>query len=475
MSRNYDEEVSTVLRIISGKKLERGSNFYSKCIEWLGFWPAELPEKKKRELIETICTVFSVDEPTLLIDVSEGVAVPRNGHKPAWDEVLKQEEDRFRSYLPKGGWFEWYDLYTRETEAPLAFHIFCSLAILGASLGRRAWIDQGHWLIYPNYCVILIGPTGRVKKTTAINISRKLLHKAALVNMMPDQMTPEAFVKELMDNGGHQFVCAPEFSILFNKKRYNEGFSTQIIRMLDCPDIFEVSTMGRGKEEVKEPTLTILGGSTLSLLLDSSPSAVISSGFMNRYMLIVENDTHRIFPDARFGGTEIHDKLLKSLKRVATFTGAFSKSPGAQTFWEKWYRDFRFELRNVSDEVTAEMLERLPDHFLRTAMLIHAVQCDTKEVCLDCMRYSEGLTNYIREKIPQLVGTISNTVHTAESDRLLEILRRLGGASGHSDLLRKSRMDAVTFKRHMVTLIEGKRVRDERRGTLQFYVLMEVV
>lgn len=465
----HEEKVDTVIGLITGKKLDRTMPVYLRCLEWLGFWPEEVPEAKKRMLIGTVCTTFQVDEPTLLRDISLG--------KPERKQVLQQFEDEsvLRVLLPKGGWFEWYDKFTLRTESPLSFHIASSLCALGSAIGRKAWVDMGHWNIFPNFCTILIGPTGRVKKSTSIGIARKLVEEATTCPIMSDQMTPEAFLTALCKHGGHQFVCAPEFSVLFNKMRYNDGFITKILRMLDCPDSFEVNTMARGIESISGLALSIIGGSTLSLLATATPGEVLSSGFLNRFTLVVENNTARCFPIPDLnGGSQYRAKLIEQLKRIKSFSGPFRlKNDAYNNFYDPWYRERAKFLRNAPDEMTAEVLERSPDHLLRLSMLVHAVQCDNQMICEDCLKASAAIMAYFEQRIPQLIGNISQNLNSQDTEYVLVSLQRAGGACQHSELLHKCshRMDATAFKRHIGTLMETKQVREEIRGKgLKFYV-----
>lgn len=456
-----------VLRLIRGKKIDRSSPAFKNCLDWLGYWPSEIPEVKKRELINTVCETFEVSE-------AELIALLAGATIPASVAAVVDEDSDMRSILPRGGWFEWYDQYTRKTEAPLSFHIFSSLSVLGASMGRRCYIDMGFFRIYPNYCSILIGPTGRVKKTSAVDIAKELVKEGSLCPIMADKITPEALARTLKDSG-HHFIYAPELSVFLSKKQYNEGLVTLIIRLLDSPDSFEIDTIVRGKEVVENVAITMLGGSTLSLLSTSSPTEVMSSGFLNRFVLVVEEDTSRCFAIPERGSEDLHQRLLQTIVRLKSFVGTFRLNEQARAGYESWYADRRKLLRNAPSEMVAEVLERSPSHLLRTAMLVHAAQCDNMSICIDCLRIASNILSYAEKRIPQTVSVMSQNISSQDAEFLYETLKRLGGASDHSKLLRRVsyRMGVAIFRKHMSTLIESKRVREEKRGALQFYIITE--
>lgn len=462
-------QVETILRLLRGKKFPRGSPVWTRCLEWLVSDSLKtVGPEIHQELLRTVCDTFDVTEQQVYASIS-GVAPMQPRENRIFDD-----ERELRALLPRNGWFEWYADYTQYTESPLSYHVFSSLVTLGAAIGRKAWLDMGFYRLYPNVCAVLIGPTGRVKKTSAVNIARGIIDKCALAPVMADKPTPEALASALKENG-QQFIYAPEFSVFFGRQKYNEGLTTLIIRLLDCPDRFTIRTMGRGVEDVENVALSILGGSTLSLLSTGSADAVTSSGFLNRFILVVENDTKRSFPVPSKGEASLETKLLAQANRLKTFVGEFILDPEALAYYRQWYDERKNFLRRTADEITAEVLERTPDHMLRIAMLIHAVQCDSMRICRSCVESSIALLMHVEKRIPQTVGVISQTAARADTEYVKEVLIRLGGSSDHSKLLRRvsHRMDASAFKRHITTLAESGVIRAERRGALSFYVVVE--
>jgi Protein of unknown function (DUF3987) len=471
VSTDWNEQVDTIIRFCrTGHALSRTHRSFPTVVQWLTNFPAQLGEAKRRALIEAICRGYALTEAELLF-ASSGLRITEG----AAGAPVVDEEAQLEAILPKGGWFEWYVDYTRKTEAPLSYHVFCSLCILGASLGRRVYKSKGHFNIYPNYWVVLVGPPGRVKKTSAIDIARTLVAKAALCPVMADKITAEALVQSLMESG-HHFVYAPEFSVLMGKQKYLEGLSVLMLRLADCPDEWQVKTVGRGMETVTNVALTVLGGSTMSLLADSTPGTVTSSGFLNRFMVIVEQDTQRMFPEPQKGAPHLEEKLLACLARMKEWVG--------ETAWEndtvrqqhhEWYYAHKQELRECENDMLAEALDRMDVHLERTAMLVHLAQHDNLRVCGECLTVAANLMNFAKRKMPQMVSAISQSQRTSESDYVMDALVRLGGAADHSRLMRRcsSRLDSAMFRRAIGTLIETKQVRSEKKGLSGTYYILE--
>lgn len=462
-------QVEIVLRLLDGRQFPCDSPVFAKTLEWCKYVTNELHDLElESRLVDAACKAFQLTKADLYIQIS-GVEV-----KLAAPQGLVVDTDaELEAILPQGGWFEHYATLTRQTESPLSYHTFSSLCVLGAALGRRVYIKMGFFNIYPNFCAVLIGPTGRVKKTSATDIAKEFIHKAALCPIMADAITPEALATALVRDGGQQFVYAPEFAVLFNRQKYNEALTTRIIRLLDCPETFTVETQARAREDITNIALTFLGCSTPSLFTGATPEMVTSSGFLNRFILVVEEDTNREQCIPARGDEKHAVSLYQTLSRMKKLSGEVVLPPTGQAFklYKDWYHERKMVLRRVPDEITAEVMERGSSHMLRMAMLVHIAEHGDSCVCEGCVRTAINMLNFVEKKTPGVVRFIRNAAKDADGDRLLGLIVRMGGAADHSNLLRRSRLDATTFKRAITTLTESRRIRSEKRGAMQLYIL----
>ena len=377
------------------------------------------------------------------------------------------------SVLPRGGWFSNYAEFTRYNEAPMSYHIFSSLTILGAALGRKVWKSMGGAVkpIYPNYCVILIGPTGRVKKTTAADIASDFIRDKSLCPVIADKITPESLVSALVGDG-HQFLYAPEAAVFFGKQKYNDGLSTLLLRLLDCPERFEAKTISRDSEIITNVALSILAGTTPSLILDAAASEVASSGFLNRFMLVVEDDSNRCFPHPSEGVGR--NAILEDIERLKGMSGELRWSAHGAEAWDAWYRERWFYLRKEADELTSEVLQRSFNHVLRTCMIMHLVLHDDFEMCDKCLAHSIKLIEYTDRNVPAIMSKLRNNKTSDDLDFVVHQMMKANGAIDHSTLVRKvsRRMQAVALRTHLQTLEQAGRIKIGKRGALTYYVLL---
>lgn len=464
-------QIEIVLRMLDGRTYEKDTPLFRKTIDWITYTATILKDTSLVErLLSKAATSFGVTYDELYAMVGGVVIAPASAGSPI--ELPRGTDEQLRAILPRGGWFEWYDRYTEKTESPLSYHISSSMCVLGAALGRRVWMEMGFFKIYPNWCSVLIGPTGRVKKTSAANIAKDFIKAGALCPIMADAITPEALATALSRDGGHQLVYAPEFAVLFNRQKYNETLTTRIIRLLDCPDEWEVETVGRGKEYISNIALTFLGCSTPSLFTGATPEMVTSSGFLNRFLLVIEEDTDRCHPIPEKGPSAYATQLIDVIKYAHKIEGRMDFTMEAFKLYTEWYAARKKVVRAIHDEIHAEAIERGSDHLLRTAMLAHVAQCRTSKICVPCIEFGIKYLAFIEKSLPVMVNAIRKSQRDADADRILTIFHRTSKVQSHSELLRKSRLDAQTFKRAMNTLVEARLVEEKKQGSIHLYVLL---
>ncbi len=466
-------QINYVLKALEGNKYQCENPIYKKSLEWLQFvthpkagFSFETPLRER--LLTAISEAFDVSKAQIVASL-EGVELPT----PKPIVPANTEEKQLEAILPKGGWFEWYMEYTRKTESPLSYHIFSSLCIVSACLGRRVVLDMGFYSIFPNMCVVLVGPTGLVKKTSACDIAKDIIRAECVCPILAEQLNPSVLVSLLAKNGGHQLLYLPEMSNTFTRERFNDGLTTRLLRLLDCPDKYEAETQVRGNETVVDIALTVLGGTTPDQITDSMPKEVIQSGFLNRFLWVVEMDTDRCCPKPMKGPYE--DKILKVVKRLKGWSGKvnFREESDAFKFYTKWYEDRKKNFRKSTETALVRAMQRGDTHLLKLSILISTVLEDSLTITLPSIQLAAKLLEYLEKRMPRLITFIDKAPLRQETEKLLDILRRMGGAADHSSILRRvsGQMTTAQLKAHMKSLQEQELVKISSRGSATFYIL----
>lgn len=400
---------------------------------------------------------------------------------------LELEEARLAAMLPRGGWLEWYTEYTRFNESPLIYHVFGSFCLLSSAIGRRVWVNDGNYKIQMPYTAILVGPTGRVRKSSVIDIVQGLIDEQDLCPILSDRMTPEALIKALSPPqadgrgglGGHQFLGASEFSDFFGRQKYNEGLVTLMLKLVERPTYTYV-TKNKGVFTVADIALTVLGASTLSLLCNATPEQVMSSGFLSRFVLVVENDTPRVFPTPRDGPQHYLNNLretLQALKDPDGFRGRMLYTPHAEAWYHAWYHGrYKPLLRIIEHEAMSAALSRWHVHLQRTAALLHLAEHRDMCVCEACFETAGSLLDYVCVRMPQVVNAIGKSVQSMRnkdnSDFVLAKLQQSSHGITRAKLAEKCKntLNSAEFRRALTVLIDSGKVTQGIYQGVTYYV-----
>ena len=191
-----------------------------------------------------------------------------------------------------------------DTEMPETFAAWTALAGVSIALGRRIWIDEGTYTVFPNLYVVLVAGAGRCRKSTTIKMLQRVLNNVdPRFNLAAQKMTNEALITYMsklgeeraaldgtVDKFSEAYILADELSTFLNRKSYDGGIAPTLIQFFDCEEHFEYMTKTKGTDVVHNVCLGILGGTTVDWIRNAIPSDAIGGGLTSR-MIFVYVDT----------------------------------------------------------------------------------------------------------------------------------------------------------------------------------------
>lgn len=310
--------------------------------------------------------------------------------------------------LPKDSWFrDWVDLWP-VAESPKSFILFSGMAILGACLGRKVWIDQDVHIVRPMLNLLLIGPSG-IGKSSAVKIARKLLPFVPEWNrpqFIEGGATKEKLHRDLAIQPKAIIFC-PELAAFFSKEKYKENLIPYVTNLLDYEDVVELRTVKDDVIRIENPEVSILGGSTVEWLQEQLPNAAVSGGFLARFLILnEEHKGQKIANPHRF----LSDRQRKELvtKREEAFSafpylldihnGAmdYADYDAAETY-AKWYNSHEPEVGYL-----APFAARAGELVLRLAMIL-AISCRRSEMTDEDVRSAIMMYEYIASRLGSII------------------------------------------------------------------------
>lgn len=283
------------------------------------------------------------------------------------------------------GFLDLYMKFTAKQESPELFHLWTSITVLAAALGRKCYLDKGYYRLYPNIFCILVAGAARCRKSTAINIGVSLLHEIETPNVrvIGGKITPEQFVKEIAESARKDeesgqiispstLVHSSELSVFLTKQSYGEPLIYILTDLFDCPDVWHNKTKTKGVDELRNVFICILAGTTPDGLAEGIPQSALKEGFGSRILYVFQRDTPRRNPFPRLTPEEkeMRARLLIILADRAQMAGEFTLTERAQDWYIDWYDKFMSEA--PPDKRLEGVYGRKHDHLLRIAMILSA-------------------------------------------------------------------------------------------------------
>jgi len=339
--------------------------------------------------------------------------------------------------LPSGlGYVNDYVEMTAGQESPESFHAFALLTCVGAALGRKVWLDQVWFKVWPNLSVVLTGPAGGPRKTTAWDMAMATV-EAAFREWKPKQISdasPQALVEELGKGGGDAqgFIYAPEFRQFFPSQNYMEGAVPLITRLLDNPDTYPVSRITRKATNLKNVTLSMAGGSTLDWM-SKLPQDAQGGGFLTRVLLVHEEEPKSPKPIPKRQKSGVEAKVKAALTAIDQYgKGEVRLDAKARRWYDGWYKEIR-KTRAKTPRLTL-YFNRKPMHLLRLAMLTTLPMKVLKEADLEA---TATLMDWMEQPLGDVYKMIGMSKAGEMTRSVLDTIKALGGVCEYKTLARE--------------------------------------
>lgn len=317
-------------------------------------------------------------------------------------------------------WVQAYLAYTAESESPEEYHKWVAISVLAGALRRRVFFPMGYFNLYANQFVVMVGPPGRCKKSTAMRIGRALLGAVPDLKFTTDSVTRERLIQDLTQAhaDGHSSMTAysSELATLLTSSGMDMvAFLTDIY---DSPLEWAHQTKMGGTNKIKAPYLNLIAATTPDWIAKAMPMDTVGIGLTSRIVFVYQ-DTPRIkdpFPILSPEQVELQKLLLHDLQLISMFGGQFLLSDPAKKYYSDWYKS-RLEKPNpTGDDRLNGYFERKPMHVLKLAMVTSASVKDELLLTEDDINVALALLGEIEEKMPKVFANVGKNPLSADID-----------------------------------------------------------
>lgn len=358
---------------------------------------------------------------------------PKSADQSSTDESSQKDGKQSTRTLANssrelGNWLSSYAEYTSESESPETFHLWTGLSVIASVLKRNVSLNQGIYSLYPHLYVILVGPPGKVAKTTTIKLGRRLLLGVEGINFGPDSTTREDLIRTLAKVGQGQ----PQAALTIHSKELSDLIDPSGITMIsflttiyDGDDSWIYSTKGAGRDNVGKPSLNLIAGTTPSWIADGLPSDVIGHGFIARVIFVYEENPRYLKPFPRAAPTELVKSLTNDLAHMGLLEGEFEWGKGSKKLYATMYRTLAST--QPKDYRIEGFHNRKKIHVLKVAMLLSIAESDDLVVHPRDLEAAWSLLKSVEQDMGRAFSAVGKHEQASNIERMLLRIEADGG------------------------------------------------
>lgn len=327
-------------------------------------------------------------------------------------------------------WIKGYLKYTDNTEPPESFREWVAVSVVASCLRRKCVLHLGSLTIYPNMYIVLVAPSGKARKGTAMKPGLKMLREQG-IKPAAEAITREALIKLLSEStfteqrveGGLSMHCS--LTVYSQELTVFLGYSNQQLLMdltdwYDCADTWEYRTKNMGTDEIIGVWVNLIGATTPDLLQSTLPRDALGGGLLARMIFVYEPEKGKMIPIPFISPEEVElrKSLVQDLERIGMLTGSFNYT---QDFTDS-YIDWRVAQENnppFMDERFSGYFQRRPTHILKLCIILSASRDDSMTIDASILNRAIRLLERTEKKMPAAFAGFGESDDSAVMSRIM--------------------------------------------------------
>lgn len=282
---------------------------------------------------------------------------------------------------------------------------------------------------------MIVGEPGD-RKSTAIKLVKDLCEMAGYNEFAFDSGSKESYFEslskrqqdldidlEVISNDwtpplgeSHSFICNDEFDLFIGTG--NLSFISALGDLWDRKKDFRQETKKGGVVLIRQPYITILGGTTAETFSSIFPATLLGRGFLSRLLLIPCKGLERKLALPEPPPEEDYAYLIESLKALLYFKPHELKlSPKAKEMYVDIYNSWK----NPFDSRFAGYASRRHVHFLKLS-LIFAVLNQSPEIDYNSMLKAHSLLLHTESLMPNVIGELGKGPNSVVMSEIMNTL-----------------------------------------------------
>jgi hypothetical protein len=345
--------------------------------------------------------------------------------------------------------FDLYGRYTKTTEPPPNFHAWSALGAISALLGKKCFIPQGTFTVYPNLYIILVGSAGS-RKSTAKDVAREIVGNIDSVPLAPESSSREALIDDMAESKVGATIDGKDYSYwqsaafvdemqqFLGGKHLNQGM-VGFLTAIWSSNNFKERTRKSGKVVIPNPYFSLLGCCTTTWVAENLKAEILTDGFARRAIFVYEDELNCLnaWPVTTPDMATTKAELIQEAHRIARIQGQFGFTVEAMSLWHRRYKELREEAKHHSEKLQNYFSTK---HILaqKISMCISAATRSDRLVDCACLSLAFSFLNESEKSLDTIFSGVGQNRLKAAQDRVLNKIIEAGTEGvPRSDLLKR--------------------------------------
>lgn len=352
--------------------------------------------------------------------------------------------------------------YTENSEPPEMFRKWVAIGCVAAAMQRKCSL-QWDKKIYPNMYIVLCGPSGKVRKGTAMGPGQKLL-KDIGIKLCSEATTREALIQEIKESESVEVdpstgivyehcsltVFSTELTVFLGYK--NEVLMSNLTNWYDCDDSWTYRTKHQGTDSIKGVFVNLIGATTPELLQSTLHKDAFGGGLTSRMVFVFEERKGKtvLIPVRTQATSDLELQLQTDLQSILMLRGDFRVTQGWIDKWIQWYSAYDKDPLFQHDMRLSPYSERRPTHLLKLCMIVSASKRDDLIINEEDFDDADNILKQTEIKMPQTFRSVGKLENAEIIERVMQTIGSAGEIRFY-DIVRYYLKDAD--KRELATII----------------------
>lgn len=395
-----------------------------------------------------------------------------------------------------------YLQYVDQTESPKLMHVWSAISAASACMGKHVALPFGIGDITPNIFVLLVGPPG-TRKSKAIEYACDLIKSSTGVRFAPDDtggqrqglisaiegdtqlddseqemnlMANAISINSLTDIGSirvnttnssdthHIFASASEFGTFMGEGNVN---MTRFLNKVWDGEDYNYKLKNTQKV-LKDPLMTIIGGTTPTDIARILPNESIGQGFMSRWLLIFVSQKPRKVARPRLD-LSLADWLKERYAWLHyEMHGLMNETKEAAALLDSIYEN---DVIDLQDSRFLYYTERRHTHLQKLCMILTALR-QSYTIETSDVEQANMLLTAAEEFMPEALGEFGLSPIGAAKQKMLEFLQHTNEPISTSVLwtVMQRDMKLTDFRGAIADLINADKIQEVSTNAGQAFI-----